>query len=52
MTQFTIYITETNYGHISFDTKEEAEEWLNSDVRDFDGVKWTGSDSPRFETDY
>ena len=45
MTEFTILITEVNQGHVTFSTKEEAEQWLNDEgAQDWDLVKWTGSE--------
>ena len=53
MTEFTICITEVNQGHVSFPTKEEAEEWLNDpDSRDWDRVKWTNSETTEITRDY
>ena len=53
MTEFTIYIKEVNQGHVSFPTKEEAEEWLNDpDARDWDLVKWTSSETTEMNRDY
>tara|TARA_B100000035_G_scaffold121105_1_gene102927 strand:- start:10603 stop:10770 length:168 start_codon:yes stop_codon:yes gene_type:complete len=55
MTEFTIYFTEVNQGHISFPTKEEAEEWLKDpggDGRDWDLVKWTNSEITEITREY
>ena len=43
---WTIYIKETNYGYISFDTEEDAKAWLD-DPND-DGVKWNDSKAQIF----
>ena len=53
MTEFTIYIKEVNQGHVSFSTKEAAEEWLNDpDSRDWDLVKWTNSETTEITREY
>lgn len=53
MSEFTIYIKEVNQGHISFPTKEQAEEWLNDpDTRDWDLVKWTNSEITEMNREY
>lgn len=38
---YTIYIEETNAGYVTFNTEQEAEEWLEEP--DFSDIKWTGS---------
>lgn len=43
-TPFIVHVTEINSGHAYFDTKEEAEAFVNGDNRDWDCVKWTGSE--------
>ena len=44
---YTIYITETNTGYVSFDNKEGAETWLEEP--DYDRVKWTDTLESKFE---
>ena len=44
---YTIYITETNTGYVSFDNKEDAETWLEEP--DYGCVKWTDSLESTFE---
>ena len=42
MNRFTIFIKAIEHGHISFDTKEEAEEWMNDPKsHDSERVRWT-----------
>jgi hypothetical protein len=36
---YTIYISETNLGRVTFETKEELDEWINGE-REYDLVKW------------
>ena len=53
MNEFTIYIEEVNTGHVTFSTKEEAEEWLNNEgAQDWDLVKWTNSEVTKTEREY
>ena len=53
MTEFTIYITEVNQGHVTFPTREEAEEWLNDPgAQDWDLVKWTNSEITEISREY
>lgn len=44
---FTIYIKETNYGYASFDTKEQAEEWMEEP--DYSCVKWIDTLDSEFD---
>lgn len=39
---YVIYIEETSAGHLSFNTEQEATDWLNSEPN-LDRVKWTGA---------
>ena len=53
MTEFTVYIEETNKGYVSFPTKEEAEEWLNDpSTRDWDLVKWNNCEVTEMNRGY
>jgi hypothetical protein len=45
---YTVYITEENVGYLTFDTKEEAEAWIDNPV-DFDGVRWIENFVSKFE---
>ena len=53
MTEFTILITEVNYGSVTFPTKEEAEQWLNDEgAQDWDLVKWNTSEITEMNREY
>ena len=42
---YTLQITETNYGHATFASKEEADKWLDAGSdRDWSVIDWTDSD--------
>ncbi len=44
---YTVYTTETNFGSATFDTKEEAEEFIKEP--DYDFVEWTDCLESKFE---
>jgi len=42
---WTVYIKEINFGHVSFETKEDAEAWLNASCLEYDDINWTDSET-------
>lgn len=44
---YTVFVTETNVGYATFDTKEAAEEWLSEP--DYDRVRWTDCLESKFD---
>ena len=44
---YTLHITETNYGHATFSSKEEADNWILAGFdRDWTLIEWTDSEPP------
>jgi|TARA_R100000081_G_C4747519_1_gene132452 hypothetical protein len=44
MTQHTVYISELQHGHACFDSREEAEAFVEGKDRNWDLVKWTNAE--------
>ena len=44
MTHYIVYISELQHGHASFDSREEAEAFVEGEDRDWDLVKWTDAE--------
>ena len=44
MTQHIVYVSELQHGHAYFDTRAEAEAFVDGKERDWDLVKWTNAE--------
>ena len=44
---YTLQISETSYGHATFSSKKEAEQWIaDGPERDWSLIEWTDSEPP------